>query len=209
MAPETARAPSTDHRRAVAERNFEAILDAAERLLERHAGVSVSAVAAESGLSRVTVYAHFETREKLLEAVVERAVRRASAALEAAQPDEGRPLDALERLIGVSWRELERHKATARAAAEQLGPEVQRRTHMAARRQLRRLVDRGRREGEFRTDVSADWLVTSCIALMHAAVDEVRAGRMTAGAARRALSASIRDLWVGPSQARRLARSER
>jgi hypothetical protein len=31
---------------------------------------------------------------------------------------------------------------------------------------------------------------------MHAAVDEVRAGRMTGNAARTALRASSRDLWV-------------
>jgi AcrR family transcriptional regulator len=192
----TTQTATTDHRRATAERNVEAILDATERLLERHAPVSVSAVASESGLSRVTVYAHFATRETLLEAVVERAVTRASAALEAAEPDSGPPLEALARMITVSWREIEHHKSTARAAAEQLTPEVQRHTHMAARRQLRRLVERGRREGVFRSDLSADWLVTGCIALMHAAVDDVRAGRTSPAAAEKALLASIPDLWT-------------
>ena len=189
--------PTSDHRRAIAKRNLEAIVNATERLLARHSQMSISAVAAEAGLSRVTVYAHFPTLEDLLEVVVDRAVRRASAALEAAKPDSGPPIEALERLVTVSWRELERHKATARSAAERLSPEAQRRTHLAARRPIRRLIDRGRREGAFRTDVSADWLVTSCIALMHAAVDEVRAGRMGATAARKALTASIRDLFVG------------
>jgi hypothetical protein len=32
---------------------------------------------------------------------------------------------------------------------------------------------------------------------MHAAVDEVRAGRMTANAAQKALLGSISDLWAG------------
>jgi TetR/AcrR family transcriptional repressor of mexCD-oprJ operon len=196
-------AARTDHRRATAERNVEAILDATEHLLGRHAQVSISAVAAESRLSRVTVYAHFQSRERLLEAVVERAVRRASAALEAAEPDSGSPLEALDRLITVSWRELERHKSTARAASEQLTPEVQRRTHMAARRQLRRLVERGRLEGAFRRDLSAEWLVTGCMALMHAAVDEVRTGRTSATAAQKALLASIPDLWVGAGREHR------
>jgi TetR/AcrR family transcriptional repressor of mexCD-oprJ operon len=190
--------PTTDHRRAIAERNLEAIIEATEGLLARHSRVSISAVAEEAGLSRVTVYAHFRTLEDLLEAVVERAVRRAAAALDAAEPDSGPPIEALERLVNVSWRELERHKATGRSAAEQLTPEAQRRTHEAARRPIRRLIERGRREGVFRSDVSADWLATSCIALMHAAVDEVRAGRMGAAAARKALAASIRDLFVGP-----------
>lgn len=72
-----------------------------------------------------------------------------------------------------------------------------RRSHEAARRPFRELIDRGRGTGDFRTDVAADWLATSAIALMHAAVDEVRAGRTTADAAGKALHASIRDLWIG------------
>jgi hypothetical protein len=69
--------PAIDHRRATAERNLEAIPDATERLLARHAPVSISAVATtEGGLSSPTVYAHFT----MLETVVERA----SAALAAA-----------------------------------------------------------------------------------------------------------------------------
>jgi AcrR family transcriptional regulator len=188
---------TTDHRRATAERNVEAILDAAERLLQRHAPVSISAVAAEAGLSRVTVYAHFRTLDELLEAVVGRAVRRASTALDTAELETGAPLDALDRLIKVSWRELEQHNATARAAAEELSPDAMSRTHDPARRRIRRLVDRGRTDGTFRSDMPAEWLATSSIALMHAAVDEVRAGRLSATTAREALLSSIRDLWVG------------
>jgi TetR/AcrR family transcriptional regulator, mexCD-oprJ operon repressor len=50
------------------------------------------AVAREAGLSRVTVYAHFSTKEEPLEAVVARSVRTVTAAIEAAKPDEGPPL---------------------------------------------------------------------------------------------------------------------
>jgi hypothetical protein len=39
-------------------------------------------------------------------------------------------------VIEVSSRELERHKSTSRAAAEQLSPEALRRSHDAARRPL-------------------------------------------------------------------------
>ena len=139
---------------ATAERNLAAILDATERLLARHAPATISAVASEAGLSRPTVYAHFATLEALLEAVVERAVGRASAALAAAEPDAGPPLEALDRVIEVAWRELERHKSTSRAAAEQLGPEAMRRSHDTARCPIRKLIDRGRRAGDFRTDVT-------------------------------------------------------
>ena len=188
--------PSTDHRRAIAERNVEAILDAAEGLLERRAQASIAAVAAAAGVSRVTVYAHFPTREALLEAVVERAVGHASAALDAAEPQRGSPVDALDRVIAAAWRQLDRNAAIAQATAEQLSPAAVTRTHRAAHRRVRELVDRGRKEGAFRTDLPAGWLVTSCFALIHACGDEVRAGRIDAATALDVLATTVRDLVV-------------
>ncbi len=61
-------------------------------------------------------------------------------------------------------------------------------------------MERGRQEGAFRTDLPADWLVTSCFALMHACGDEVRAGRMAGTAALDILTASLRDLFVGTNR---------
>jgi TetR/AcrR family transcriptional regulator, mexCD-oprJ operon repressor len=189
------REPTTDHRRAIAERNVESILDAAESLLERRLAASITAVAAEAGVSRVTVYAHFPTRERLLGAVVERAVARASMALEQAEPRRGPPAEALERVIAAAWRELDRNSAIAQATADQLIPAEVLRTHDAAMRQIRELVDRGRAEGAFRTDLPAEWLVTGCFALLHACGEEVRAGRIGADAALGILTVTMRDLF--------------
>jgi TetR/AcrR family transcriptional regulator, mexCD-oprJ operon repressor len=191
--------PAIDHRRATAERNIEAILDAVERLLERGAPASIVAVANEAGVSRVTVYAHFATREQLLEAVVERTVKRTSEALDEVEPERGPPLEALARVIDVGWRDLDRNNAIAQAAGEQLTAEALRRTHQAAHRRLRKLVDRGRRSGDFRTDVPAEWLVTAFHALIHAAGDDVRAGRMRAGAALDALRKTMHDVFSAQS----------
>jgi TetR/AcrR family transcriptional repressor of mexCD-oprJ operon len=195
--------PAADHRRATAERNIEAILDAAERRLERGGQPTIVAVAKEAGVSRVTVYAHFATREQLLEAVVERAVRRTTDALDAVEPERGPPLEALQRVIEVGWRDLDRNNAIAQAAGELLTPDALRRTHEEAYRRLRKLVDRGRRSGDFRTDVPAEWLVTAFHALIHAAGDDVRAGRMRAGAALSALRTTMHDL-VGNREPRLL-----
>jgi TetR/AcrR family transcriptional regulator, mexCD-oprJ operon repressor len=187
--------PAIDHRRATAERNVEAILDAVERLLERGSPASIVAVANEAGVSRVTVYAHFATREQLLEAVVERTVQRTTVALDAVDPERGPPLEALARVIDVGWRDLDRNNAIAQAAGEQLTAEALRRTHQPAHRRLRKLVDRGRRSGDFRTDVPAEWLVTAFHALIHAAGDDVRAGRMRPGAALDALRTTLHDVF--------------
>jgi AcrR family transcriptional regulator len=191
--------PAVDHRRATAERNIEAILDAAERLLEGGSQATIVAVAAEAGVSRVTVYAHFATLEQLLEAVVERAVQRTTEALDAVEPEQGPPLEALQRVIDVGWRDLDRNNAIAQAAGELLTPEALRRTHRAAHRRLRKLVDRGRRSGDFRTDVPAEWLVTAFHALIHAAGDDVRAGRIRASAALRALHVTMHDVFSARS----------
>src|SRR5260370_34828251 len=91
------------------ERNLVGILDGAERVLQRGEQASVSAFAAEAGLSRPTVYAHFPDLERLLEALVERTVRRTMVALDSAEPDRGLAVDALRRLLDARWEELGRH----------------------------------------------------------------------------------------------------
>ena len=186
---------AVDHRRATAEHNLGSILDAAEALLARGAAAGISAVAAEAGVSRVTVYAHFPTREALLEAVVARAVRRAIATIEAQELDEGPPMDALERLTAAGWRELERHQAVAHAAGEQLSSAAVLRSHEAMHAPLGALVRRGQEEGAFRRDQPAGWLLASFFALMHAYRDEVRAGRLGAEDAIPTLQATLRRVF--------------
>jgi TetR/AcrR family transcriptional regulator, mexCD-oprJ operon repressor len=191
-----------DYQRTIAERNVEAILDAVEDLLQRRAQTSISAVAAQAGVSRVTLYAHFPTWEALLEAAVERAVRQTMAALHAARPDDGPPVQALERMVGAAWQHLARYGAMAQAVAEQLSPEAVARTHEAAFRTIGALLERGRADGSFRTDVPAGWLVTASITLIHACAGEVREGRIDPGDAAQILTVTIRDLFTGPSDPR-------
>jgi AcrR family transcriptional regulator len=190
-------AKTQDHRKATAERNVEAILDGAERLLARRRQPSISAVAEEAGLSRVTVYSHFADRQRLIEAVVERGVRRAMAAIDSADPKSGSAPEALQRLIRASWAEIGHNEQIDLASAAELSPEAMRRAHAAARATIRKLTKRGRRERAFRTDVPVDWLVTSCLALIHAAAEEVREGELDSDAALEALSVTVADLFEG------------
>jgi AcrR family transcriptional regulator len=189
--PET---PPTDSRRAIAEHNLKAILDAAERLLRRGEQPSISAVAAEAGVSRPTVYAHFPDRPGLLAALVERTVRHAMSAIQAAEPDRGPATDALQRLIASSWRQLASHDEMARAAAHELSADAMRHAHESARDVIRRLIHRGQRDGSFRTDVPVGWLVTASLALTHAAAEAVRTGDLDAEAAPQTLSQTVADL---------------
>jgi hypothetical protein len=130
---------------------------------------------------------------------VERAVQRSTGALEAAQPDSGPPLDALDRLIAAGWRELEHNSAIAQAAAEQLSP----RPSPAATRPPTRGFSNSSNAAAtraVRTDLPTDWLVTATLVLMHACGDEVRAGRLDTASAPRILTTTIRDVLTGASR---------
>jgi len=189
--------PLTAYQREVAERNTDAILDAAEELLRTQGYANISAVAIQAGVSRVTVYAHFPTWEAILEAAVERAVRRTMAALESVHADEGPPIEALDRMLAAAWQHLARYQAMAAAVAELLTPEAVTRTHQGAHHAIGALLERGQADGSFRTDLPAGWLITACIALIHACSDQVRAGQIAEHDAARILTTSVRDLFTG------------
>jgi hypothetical protein len=131
--------------------------------------------------------------------VVRRAADHAAAVLDSVHPEQGPAAAALDRLLAAAWRELDRHSAMAAAAVTQLSPAALTRSHQAAQQRVRELVDRGRADGSFRTDLPAGWLVTSCFALIHACADEVRAGRLEPDAAQDVLAATIRSLLRRPA----------
>jgi TetR/AcrR family transcriptional regulator, mexCD-oprJ operon repressor len=191
---------AAEHQRAIAERNVDAILDAVVELVARRGQASISAVAKQAGVSRVTVYSHFPTWEALLEAAVARAVGQTMTALRAVGLDEGPPAQALERMLAAAWQHLARYGAMAQAVAERLSPEAVTRTHQAAHQTIGALVERGQGDGSFRIDLPARWLVTACIALIHACAEEVRAGRIDADDAVAVLTATVRDLFTGPGR---------
>ena len=160
-----------DHRRALAERNAAGILDAVERLLARGGTLNMAAVAAEAGVSRPTLYAHYGTINHLVEAVVERYVTRSTTAFAAARTEDGPADEALERLLEASWGRLADFHGLLRVATEHLTPAVVQRTHHTMMAPLDALIERGRGEGRFRTDVPAGWLQTMYFQLVHGAAE--------------------------------------
>src|SRR6185436_17413428 len=134
---------------------------------------NISAVATEAALSRPTVYGHFRDRTTLLEAVVERAVRGAMAEVDKVDLEHGSASEALERLLGTAWNEIGRSVEIADAALAELSAEAMRRSHASGRDRVRRLFERGREAGDFRTDVPTEWLVSACFSLIHTARDDV------------------------------------
>jgi AcrR family transcriptional regulator len=185
-------------RRADAERNIAAILDAALVCLTEQPQVSSAAIARAAGVGRVTLYAHFPSREALLEAVLDRTLAQAAAVVRAAAPDEGPPAEALARLLRTSWDVLDRHRQLFEIAQHELGPTRLRERHDEAMSHVERLLARGRDEGVFRTDLPLGWLVTVVYSLLHAAAEDVNAGRLPRSDAADALTATLLAALGGP-----------
>lgn len=182
-------------RRADAERSIAAILDAAIRVLATRPDASIGEIADAAGVTRQTVYAHFPSRDALLNAVIDHVTAEMTAAIDAAELDAGPPADALVRYLTTSWRTLERYplllhvsppQASDHADPDRLSPILDR---------LERLVTRGKRDGTFDTDLPTSWLVAATIALAHTAGEEVGAGRMTSAGAIDALQDSVLRLY--------------
>jgi TetR/AcrR family transcriptional repressor of mexCD-oprJ operon len=177
-------------RRQVADRNTAAILDATLAQLETDPRPSLAAIAKAAGVSRPTLYAHFPTREDLVEATLTRALEAFQREVAGAGIDHGPASQALQRLITTGWATLARHLAIARLALDTLPPERLRQAHQAALGPFLRLITRGQQTGEFRDDQPAEWMVTVFYALAHAAADEVTSGRLDPHAAALLISGS-------------------
>jgi AcrR family transcriptional regulator len=195
-----------DTRRAVAERNVEAILNGAERLLLSGKVLNFSAIAAEAAVSRPTVYAHFADRLQLIGALVERSVLKATEAMRSAEPDRGPADDALRRVIAIGWEHVARHQAIARAANSELSMDALHGHHRRAEALLEGLIERGQGEGDFRDDLPASWLAATCLAVIHAAAASVGSGQMRPESVVGALNATVVDLCVGRRSGRKQPR---
>jgi hypothetical protein len=61
---------------------------------------------------------------------------------------------------------------------------------------LRALIERGRRDGAFRTDVAADWLITLYFALVHGADEHAASHDITRSQALELLKATLSDVFA-------------
>jgi TetR/AcrR family transcriptional regulator, mexCD-oprJ operon repressor len=165
-------------RRADARRNIETILEAAERCLARDPDASMSDIATQAGLGRITIYGHFKTRAELVEVVARRVLSDANAIL-AGVDLRGDPEQALARLVTASWEVTARSGSLLVAAERALPPHVVRDVHAGdLEDRVRRFLAGAQRKRAFRSDLSTHWLVALFHATLHAAATEVHAGRL-------------------------------
>ncbi len=151
-----------------AERNRRVLLEAAAGALARDPDASLSDVARLAGLTRATLYRHFGSRERLLDALRDDALDSAVEAVAGARVEEGAALEALHRVVmaiaslgGRFWPLLmegaDQDSVFLRSRAQAFAPVLA-------------IIERGQLSGQIRTDVSPEWAVTALTALLAAAV---------------------------------------
>ncbi|MBT2232079.1 TetR/AcrR family transcriptional regulator [Nonomuraea sp. NEAU-A123] len=181
-------------RRADAERNIAAILDAGMRLLSTDPAASVADVAKAAGVGRVTLYGHFPSREALVDAVLDHAISIADLALGGVDIDGPPAPEAVAALLRSSWEVLDRHRRLFVAADRVLPMERIREHHDVPLRRIERLIARGRDDGDFRIDLPLSWLVTTFFGVLHSAAQEVEAGRLERADVERVLVTTMLSL---------------
>lgn len=175
----TTKASARRPRRADAERNIAAITNAALEALASDPDASMAEIARRAGVVRATVYMHFPTRESLLDAVMETAVVQVAEATRAAEPTQGEPKEALERVLLATWKQLGQFHSVLGINISRLSAKELHRRHLPVTTQFIPLLERGQADGVFRSDVSALWLIAVLRAIVHVASTELEAGRLS------------------------------
>jgi AcrR family transcriptional regulator len=197
MAPaRTDTTPGPSPRRADAQRSIDRILDATLDALASDPEASMAAIARRAGVVRATVYVHFPTREKLIAAVTQRAISDVTDAIAAVEPARGDPADALRRVLTAAWRTLGRFHALVEVNTRLPDADVHA-MHQPVLALLVPLIERGQRDGTFRSDVPAPWHLSMLLALIHAASGELTAGRIPQAAVEAALVRTVLGAIIG------------
>lgn len=178
-------------RRLDADRSVAAILAAALEALAVDPDASMAEIARRAGVVRATIYVHFPTRESLLDAVMEKAVAEVAQAASGAEPQQGDPKEALERVLRATWRKLDTFQALLTINTNRLSAEELHRRHLPVLVEFAPLIERGQKEGAFRADLPVSWHLAVIRALAHTASFELQAGRISEAEAEPALLTTV------------------
>ena len=194
---QTTQASARKHRRADAERNTTAIINAALEALADDPDVSMAEIARRAGVVRATVYMHFPTRESLLDAVMEDAVAQVAEATRGAEPTQGEPEEALERVLRATWQKLSDFRTLLAINTSRLSAKELHRRHQPVMTLFVPLIERGQKKGVFRSDLPVAWHLAMVRAIAHAASAELRSGRIDESRVEDALISTAKNA-LGP-----------
>ncbi|MFD8006753.1 TetR/AcrR family transcriptional regulator [Streptomyces mirabilis] len=187
------------------------ILEAARQQLGRDPDSSLSDIAEAAGVVRRTVYDHFAGRSALIEGLVTdaaEALRRALAAVTIHDPDAA---TAMARFVLALWPVGDRYRMLLRFAPQDLGAERVNEVLAPARDMAASIIERGQRQGVFRTSVPPGPLSLALEGHLLALLECVNAGTWRDDGTRTATAALIAvgaDVDLAVAQVRRLGRPE-
>ncbi|MGZ4289701.1 MAG: TetR/AcrR family transcriptional regulator [Gaiellaceae bacterium] len=191
MPKQTTPAKTQRRRRSDADRSVQAILEAALEALASDPDASMAEIARRAAVVRATIYAHFPTRDALLDAVMEHAVTEVAQATSAAEPTRGEPEEALERVLRATWRELDRFHALLAINTSRLSAKELHRRHLPVMTQFAPLIERGQEKGVFRAGVPVSWHLAVLRAIVHAASAELQSGRLAQAAVEQTMVTTV------------------
>jgi AcrR family transcriptional regulator len=148
-------------------------------------------IATAAGVSRQTIYAHYPSRNALLQAVTRHITAEVARGLGNLDLDRGSAIDALGRWVDASWAMLERYPVLLTPAVVAPEGDDERERHEPVVGGLLRLIERGRRRRDFDRTMPKTWYLAAIIGLGHAAGQEVITGRMTSAEAGAAFRESV------------------
>lgn len=172
MTSET-RAPRVD-----AQRNREAVIDAALDLLARNPNASMQTIAERSGVGRTTVYRHFPTRVDLVRALFQRVVDESREVttrvidLEAPTADVMRALGPALIGIGLRFKYLQ--------GLRQMGDEVITESTFDPDDPVRLFFVAAIARGDIRAELPLQWILSMISSVTTATLLELHAGRLDA-----------------------------
>ena len=154
------------HRRAVRD----ATLDTTAALVAEHglASVTMSQIAAETGIGRATLYKYFPDVDAILVAWHERQVAEHLAQLAEVRDQAGRAGERLKAVLGTYALILHEHHGSDLAASLHRGAHVAQ-AHQQLRDFVRDLLREGVASGEVRDDVAPEELASYCLHAVAAA----------------------------------------
>lgn len=185
-------------RRADAERSIARIVSGARVCLGRDPAATVDDIAKAAGVGRMTLYGHFRTRADLIEAALADALRAGEETLSGVDLT-GDARDALTRLLASSWSLVAESSALLEAAQDVLPARRIRELHAGAADRLEKLIQRGQRQGVFRTDLPISWMASAVHYILKGAAEENRAGRVKTADVTDAIIATVQSILAVPA----------
>ncbi|MDF2508116.1 MAG: transcriptional regulator, partial [Microbacterium sp.] len=117
---------------------------------------SIDVIARSAGLSRRTLYGHFDDRDALIRELISSGAQRFNAIAESIEDADARI--TLARLAAVLWQEAAHVQVAAALALDETHVEHTAAALAPLRRTVAALVRRGQEDGSFRSDIAAPTL---------------------------------------------------